>query len=268
MLPFDERAAFCAEFGALTDIAPIKRSDFRAVYSARSERYGDVILKLSRDRGELSREHRALELLHGRGCCRALLFDEGFGALITERVLPGTPLRSERDVSERVRRFLEVFSEIHIGAQEGFPTYLDWLTDARNFAARAGGALEARMARALDIGRALFAGYPDRALLHGDLHHDNMLLNALGGYTAIDPKGVIGPSIFDLPRFVLNEVSGADEAHIRRVCALLSDATGFSERDIHSLFYMEAALAAAWDAEDGMIEERCAGELAEALLAE
>ena len=42
-------------------------------------------------------------------------------------------------------------------------------------------------------------------LLHGDLHHENILKNENGGYTVIDPKGVIGDPVFDLSRFILDE---------------------------------------------------------------
>lgn len=42
-------------------------------------------------------------------------------------------------------------------------------------------------------------------LLHGDFHHDNILLSNNGDYVIIDPKGVIGDPVFDIPRFILNE---------------------------------------------------------------
>ena len=47
--------------------------------------------------------------------------------------------------------------------------------------------------------------YPRRLLLHGDLHHENILKNGAGEYKVIDPKGVVGNSVFDLSRFILDE---------------------------------------------------------------
>ena len=47
--------------------------------------------------------------------------------------------------------------------------------------------------------------YSRNLLLHGDLHHENILKNENGGYTVIDPKGVIGDPVFDLSRFILDE---------------------------------------------------------------
>ena len=42
--------------------------------------------------------------------------------------------------------------------------------------------------------------------MHGDLHHDNILLRKDGSYAMIDPKGVAGPEILDLPRYIMNEI--------------------------------------------------------------
>ena len=47
--------------------------------------------------------------------------------------------------------------------------------------------------------------YSRNVLLHGDLHHENILKNENGGYTVIDPKGVVGDPVFDLSRFILDE---------------------------------------------------------------
>ncbi len=47
--------------------------------------------------------------------------------------------------------------------------------------------------------------YSRNLLLHGDLHHENILKNENGSYTVIDPKGVIGDPVFDLSRFILDE---------------------------------------------------------------
>ncbi len=41
-------------------------------------------------------------------------------------------------------------------------------------------------------------------LLHGDLHHWNILDDASRGWMAIDPKGVIGASCLDVGWFICN----------------------------------------------------------------
>lgn len=111
------------------------------------------------------------------------------------------------------------------------------------------------MFQAYEIGKELFAKYADRVLLHGDLHHHNILLDSSGRYKIIDPKGVTGPSIFDLPRFVLNEldlkINVTGEEHIKYVINRLSELLGYEKKDIDKLFFMEVILANVWCLEDG-----------------
>ena len=101
----------------------------------------------------------------------------------------------------------------------------------------------------------MFEKYSDRVLLHGDLHHDNLLLRTDGNYAMIDPKGVIGPAIMDLPRFILNELDTghpcSDRQHIAEVIRLLDEQSGYPAADIVKLFYMETVLGNIWRMEDG-----------------
>ena len=71
----------------------------------------------------------------------------------------------------------------------------------------------------------------------------------------IDPKGVVGPPIFDVPRFLLNELGDREDSlekiHINKMIEKLSRLLGFPEADIYQLFFMEVMLANAWLYEDG-----------------
>lgn len=64
-----------------------------------------------------------------------------------------------------------------------------------------------------------------------------------------------GPAILDLPRFLLNELdtdhAGPDRQHIQEAIGLLARHTGYPEKDIRKLFFMETVLANVWCAEDG-----------------
>lgn len=129
-----------------------------------------------------------LSRLNGSRCCKAYAFDEASGLLLEGRILPGTVLREEISLERRVSAFTDVFRAIHLPETEG-ETYLDWLDAAQNFCIRSGQSAEwqARAALAQSICRDLFEKYPDRVLLHGDLHHDNILLRTDGSYAIIDP---------------------------------------------------------------------------------
>ncbi len=241
----------------LTRINRVFENCKKAVYFAFSEKFGNVVLKINSNGKELSGEHRALKEFEGSIFCKAYDYDRPAGLLLEERILPGTVLRNVAETDRRLEIFAEAFRKIPRGEAKGFGTYLDWLD--RAYACCLQGevppVIGEYMRRALEIGKEAFEKYPERVLLHGDLHHDNILLDSEGGYKIIDPKGVIGPVIFDLPRFVLNELgergSKAAAEHIRYVVRRLAEDLGYGRKELEQLFFMEAMLEAAWCLKDG-----------------
>jgi len=237
----------------LSNLRPIYERDQSAVWSAESENFGPVVLKWN-STGQLESEYRMLSRLQGRGCCKVYWYDRDQGLLLEERVLPGTVLREETSLEKRVEVLASVFREIHL-PQQGGETYLDWLNKAYAFceSQNVSDELTRLSAQARDICAELFDQYSERVLLHGDLHHDNLLLRADGSYAVIDPKGIIGPEILDLPRFLLNEADMSDDpAHMKRAIRLVSQACGYPEEDLRKALFMEAVLANVWCVEDGM----------------
>ena len=71
----------------------------------------------------------------------------------------------------------------------------------------------------------------------------------------IDPKGVEGPAIFDVPRFILNEFDTEydeeDQEHIETVIEVISKRLNYPVEDVRKLLYMEMVLANVWSIEDG-----------------
>lgn len=168
-------------------------------------------------------------------------------------------------LDQRIRMFLQVFREIHMPADSG-ATYLNWLEGICAYCAQHQVA-EDMASRAHLFCAEMFEKYPDRVLLHGDLHHDNLLLRTDGSYAMIDPKGVVGPAIMDLPRFILNEPDAdhacSDRQHIEEVIRLLGEQSGYPVADIGKLFYMETVLTNIWCLEDGEEMDREQMEFAE-----
>ncbi len=228
----------------------------KAVFSAESEQLGPVILKIDGNIAQLKSEYRMLAGLSGKHSCKVYAYDESAGFLLEERIFPGTVLRKESSLEKRIRIFFQVFREIHRPAEEG-ETYLDWLEQICEYCLC--NHVPEEMAdlafRARGICVEMFEKYSDRLLLHGDLHHDNLLLRTDGSYAMIDPKGVVGPAILDLPRFLLNELDTdhacSDVQHIEEAIRMLGRQTGYPEEDIGKLFFMETVLGNVWCVEDG-----------------
>lgn len=241
---------------SLSDFRTIYEHSSKAVYRAESKIFGAVILKWDRNVSQLQSEYHMLTRLNGISACKVYAFDMENGLLLEECILPGTVLREETSLERRIEAFVQIFCAIHTNETCG-ETYLDWLISVNEYCKNHPTDPElARMtAEAHAICEELFAKYPDRVLLHGDLHHDNLLFRADGTYAMIDPKGVIGPAILDLPRFILNETDTVhtepDEEHIARVIRLLSEQLDYPINDVRKLYFMETVLANIWSLEDG-----------------
>ncbi|MFA9376035.1 MAG: hypothetical protein ACERKZ_04695 [Lachnotalea sp.] len=132
-------------------------------------------------REELKSEYNMLKEVQGKNSCKIYAYDADHGVLIEERIIPGIILRHEKNVTVRVNHFLRVFRDIHktIDNDQNFVTYLDWLKKADTFCMiyNLDESLTNHMHKTRCIGENLFCKYDDRVLLHGDLHHDNMILN-------------------------------------------------------------------------------------------
>ena len=92
-------------------------------------------------------------------------------------------------------------------------------------------------------------------LLHGDLQHSNVLLDAERGWVAIDPKGVIGELEYELGAALRNPTERpqlfTDRATIGRRVDQLSADLHLDRQRIIAWAYAQAVLSAIWDIEDG-----------------
>ncbi len=216
----------------------------------------EIFIKKTNDIPQLKSEYEMLLSLNGEHCCKVFSFDEKEGQLIEERIIPGTTLRKEKSLEKRLDVFKEIFCAIHKPKTEG-KTYLDWLVSINNYCANnpVGEEWIKRAELAYSICSEMFEKYSERFLLHGDLHHDNILLKEDDTYVMIDPKGIIGPTILDLPRFILNEIdTDYDESpveHISMVIERISDRFEYPLEEVQKCFIMEVILANIWCIEDG-----------------
>jgi streptomycin 6-kinase len=104
------------------------------------------------------------------------------------------------------------------------------------------------------IAAELLRSAAEPVVLHGDLHHDNVIVRARPpGHVAIDPKGLRGDPTFELACFLRNPVEhhegafGAVSRFDRRV-AILSEMLGDPRERIRSWAFVGAVVSAAWSA--------------------
>jgi streptomycin 6-kinase len=124
-----------------------------------------------------------------------------------------------------------------------------WFEQLEPAASRQGGIF----ADALVAARGLLAGPCDDVVLHGDLHHDNVLDGESRGWLAIDPKGLIGDRAFDYATVFCNPdpATAMQPDRIRRQVALIADHARIAPSRLLRWLLAYAGLAAAGCMRDG-----------------
>lgn len=103
------------------------------------------------------------------------------------------------------------------------------------------------------LAESLLASQRDAKPLHGDIHHDNILLGARG-WLAIDAKGLIGDPAYDAANLFQNPVGHAcrqDPARIANLARAMATATGREIAAVLEYALAYSGLSIAWWLEDG-----------------
>lgn len=192
--------------------------------------YDDPVVRL--------REVEALQLLGG--CVR--LLGQTSDGLLLEEVVPGTPVSDLPDDAATVvlARSLRAMwrpvppqCTLPTVAQECAPLTSDVGVPSRLVD-------PARAALA-----ALLAAAPEPVVLHGDLHHGN-LLRGPAGWVGIDPHGVTGDPLYDVGPLLLNPLP-TEVAHLvgRRLDLLAAELAVDRDR-LRQWGLVRAVLACTW----------------------
>ncbi len=122
------------------------------------------------------------------------------------------------------------------------------------FAPLTSASLDGDLAKAAQIARDLLAAPAPPVALHGDLHHDNILLGARG-WLAIDPKGVAGDPAYETANAFRNpEGLGArlcDPVRIARLADQISRRLGYPADRLLGWAAAHCALSTRWSLNDG-----------------
>jgi streptomycin 6-kinase len=231
-------------------VAPVTRADGMR-----------CIFKLSRHIEDTRNEVAALRLWAGDGCCRLLEADPEAGALLLERLEPGAMLTevAAGDDGQATRIAAAVARELWLPLppdQHDLRSLESWcrtFDDNRDRVLEGGTGFPVEMFRRADALRAeLLASTIHPVVLHGDLHHFNILRAQRAEWLAIDPKGLSGDRCFDVCMFLRNPWPGPEDPRVnaRRLdifCAEL----GLDRERTKAWSFVHGVLDALWSLEDG-----------------
>lgn len=101
---------------------------------------------------------------------------------------------------------------------------------------------------------------PKDMLLHGDLHHENILWDERSGWLAIDPKGVLGAPCLEVGRFVQNQLPHELPAEglaalVHERIQVFSSELGYPVATIAASALVDCVLSHCWSLEEQALTE-------------
>ena len=172
----------------------------------------DVVLKVGYPSRELFSEMEALRLYDGRGIVQLLEADPTQGAMLLEYLKPGTPLSTLINDEEATSIAAGVMTQLWrpAPAEHNFPTVERWasgLGRLRKQFEGGTGPLPSALVEEAELHFAeLLASAGAPVLLHGDLHHYNIVRAERQPWLALDPKGVVGEPAYEVGALLRNQL--------------------------------------------------------------
>src|SRR5262245_1764340 len=214
-----------------------------------------VVLKVTKRPGEEWFSGQVLNAFGGQSVVRAL--DQTDGAVLLERLVPGKSLAemNMRDeeataiIADVIRRMSPTSPPIDT------PTIEAWGKSFEQYRATPDAEIPiALVEQAHRTYTTLCASQSSVRLLHGDLHHHNVILDSRRGWVAIDPKGVVGELAYEVGAALRNPsdqpaLFSAPDTIQRRVNCFATLLQLDSGR-ILAWAFAQAVLAAIWEWED------------------
>jgi streptomycin 6-kinase len=225
----------------------------------------EAVLKVAVPHTDFTTEKEALAIYGGRGINRLIDRDDELNAILLERLRPGKMLAHHPDRAERAKITGCILMDLHTTpppSEHGLPHFESWMHGAFGDI-RGCKDLERsqpyldQIPRAQDMMDQLKKPGEPQLLLHGDLHHWNILEDAQRGWMGIDPKGVIGASCLDVGRYVNNASVFKDHSDrnekreiLLETLRIFSDALGESEERMFTGTYLDKITGSGWGLAD------------------
>jgi len=221
----------------------------------------EAVLKFGVPNVELVTEIEALRLMDGKGVVQLLESDHELGAMLLERLKPGQPVYELVDDEAMTSIAAQVMPKLWRSVpEEGpFPMVSDWAKGFQRLRDRFDGGTGPFPVDLVQIAENLFhdllGSMSDPILLHGDLHHWNILSAEREPWLAIDPKGVIGEPAYEVGAWLRNpfpHILRFDNLQgvIARRIDQFSEVLGFDKKRLRGWGFAQAVLAGWWSYEE------------------
>jgi streptomycin 6-kinase len=253
--------AECERRWSLTVMPPFAPLSYNYVAPAIRADGSQVVLKVGFPSHELLTETEALRLYDGHGIAQLLDSDRDRGILLLERLSPGTMLSRLTDDVQAISIAAQMMRQLWrpVPPEHPFPTVAKWVAGLGRLRAHFGGTTGPFPARLVEEAERLFtellSSMSEQVLLHGDLHHDNILAAERRPWLAIDPKGVVGEPAYEVGALMRNQLpqplAGPKASRfIARRLDQLAEELELDRARLHDWTLAQAVLSAWWSIED------------------
>ncbi len=238
----------------LTNLAPVNNMSFNYVASG-YQNNKPIILKISINSKVLTNEASCLKAFAKHGAAEVIADDNNM--IIMQRAVPGITLKDYflANEAQATEALCSIIKELHLAnIPKNHNFYyvkellkiLDKELDIPNEI----------LSRARLLKDELLNSTKKEVLLHGDLHHGNILKNG-DGWLVIDPKSFIGDPAFEPAAYLCNpipELLQKDNAReiIANRTALLAEQLDIPEQRITDWLYVKSVLCWAWSLDDNL----------------
>ncbi|MBI9013500.1 MAG: hypothetical protein JEZ08_14805 [Clostridiales bacterium] len=234
----------------LSNLSPMDLS-YNYVCSGHSEIYGEIVLKICLPGNEFQTEYHALTELNDM----VSLLDSDYNRriLLLKRLIPGKTLWSVNGIQNRLDIATRLISDTPSKLYKAdYPEHKQWIDKIYTYAKThfKNHRLLEHLERVRSLYPTLNVEGNDIMLLHGDLHHGNILSS--DKWAVIDPKGVIGHKSLEVGRYMNNQIQedvGFEEC-LKQMVEAFSATLLLDEKTILLSFYIDMVLSTSWFLED------------------
>jgi len=249
--------AILAKHWNLSNIIPVANMTYNYVAKALQSDNQPVVLKIGFDVKVITDEKKALEYFDGNASIKLINYHEAHNTLLLQQAIPGIslkalyPANAELVMDYYVATMQKLLSR-PLPKEHNFRHIRDWLQALDRI--KLGELPQNLLTKAIQLKNALLASQTKEILLHGDLHHDNILQDQ-DAWLAIDPKGIIGEPEFEIAAFdFIRNTEWTNNSQIKqlflsRIAVMATKANLDAER-IKKWIFVRSMLGAAWVIED------------------
>ena len=217
-----------------------------------------VVLKLIRQPGDEWRSGEILDAFEGKGVARVYEYVES--AVLLERLSPGNSLvgiavnGGDDEATEILADVIQKMSPRQL--VKASVAVEDWAKSFERYSASGDYQVPKHL---VDDGYQMYmelcGSQSSPRLLHGDLHHYNVLLDSDRGWLAIDPKGVVGEIEYEVGAILRNPYEKpelfARRSTVERRLKCLATRLNLDFGRALRWGFAQAVLSAIWTVEDG-----------------